>query len=320
MGGEVGHEAGGFCGPVPDDARRGDDEEARGWLIEPCLLERREELHRLSESHIVGEDAAEAVPAQEVEPAEAVALIFAQRRGNARGRIATLDPRAVECRHRFNPRGVLRLEHADLRELLPEVELEARQREAARGVVSQRLGFREHVAQAREARIRQGKDCAAEQAEVRAAVRERGEQRGARDGLTLDRHDDVQLEPVLAGRLRADLDDGILRREGELRNVVVRLDPHSLDPAEGRQRVSEKLDGLVGVEVSRREDAVGRAAAEQMPESADRRLDVGQQDALRRAVATLSRRILPLPVHAHGLRGVPDREHQVAARGRRHLE
>ena len=66
--------------PVVDHAPRGDDERRQlGRLGGRAVgLQQGEHLHRLAEAHVVGQHAAEAELAQEVEPAEPLALIAAQ--------------------------------------------------------------------------------------------------------------------------------------------------------------------------------------------------------------------------------------------------
>ena len=79
--------------PVRDQAGRADDEsrpvEPAGRLLDQHM---RQGLHRLAQAHVVGEDAAELVAAQELQPVQPVALIGAQfRAAKSRRRFDRVD-------------------------------------------------------------------------------------------------------------------------------------------------------------------------------------------------------------------------------------
>ena len=76
------------CDPV-EDQRAGDDRQRRplGLAVGPPPLQERQDLDRLAQAHVVGQDAAEAEPLEVVEPAQPLALIGAQLAVEARGRI-----------------------------------------------------------------------------------------------------------------------------------------------------------------------------------------------------------------------------------------
>ena len=143
-------------------ARRRHDEEARVGLVGSGLFDRGEHLHGLAEPHVVGEDAAQPVAAQKVEPAEALLLVLAQVGAERAGRIAVLDAVVSERAHRLDPGGVLRIEHTGIGELLPEVDVVSRQRRMVGRRVVQRLRLGEHIAQRGEALVGEGEHGAAQ--------------------------------------------------------------------------------------------------------------------------------------------------------------
>ena len=62
--------------PVGDHAGGCDDQKGRrGWIRLPCSADHCEGLQCLAQAHVVGEYAAQAVLAQEIEPTESVDLI-----------------------------------------------------------------------------------------------------------------------------------------------------------------------------------------------------------------------------------------------------
>ena len=86
-------ELGGLLHPV-EDQRAGDDRQRRplGLAVGPPPLQERQDLDRLAQAHVVGQDAAEPEPLEVVEPAQSLALIGAQLAVEARGRIDGHDP------------------------------------------------------------------------------------------------------------------------------------------------------------------------------------------------------------------------------------
>ena len=63
-----------------------------GLPAEPPPLEQGEDLDRLAQAHVVGQDAAEAEPLEVVEPAQALALVGPQLAVEARRALERLDP------------------------------------------------------------------------------------------------------------------------------------------------------------------------------------------------------------------------------------
>ena len=81
---QAAREAPALARPVGKNARRRDDQRRVPQTPRALLDEdMRERLHRLSEPHIVGQDAAEVVRSQELQPVETGLLIGAQRRRKA---------------------------------------------------------------------------------------------------------------------------------------------------------------------------------------------------------------------------------------------
>ena len=119
-------ELGGLLHPV-EDQRAWDDRQGRslGLAMGPPPLQERQNLNRLAEAHIVGQNAAETESLKIVEPAQSLALIGAQLAVEARGRIdghyslklPQVLPDLLEgvVDQDFGLRGQKRIKHARLR-------------------------------------------------------------------------------------------------------------------------------------------------------------------------------------------------------------
>ena len=90
---EPGRELGSLLDPV-EDQRAGHDRQRRplGLAAVPPALEQGQDLDRLAQTHVVGEDAAEAEPLEVVEPAQALALVRPQLAVEAGRRVKRDDP------------------------------------------------------------------------------------------------------------------------------------------------------------------------------------------------------------------------------------
>ena len=91
-----GHEAARLLEPVEDQRARRDDQRrpAAGAPARcPAPGEQGQHLHRLAQPHVVGEAAAEPELAQELEPAQPLRLVTAQRSDEAGRRVRRRDPR-----------------------------------------------------------------------------------------------------------------------------------------------------------------------------------------------------------------------------------
>jgi hypothetical protein len=250
----------------------------------------------------------------EVQPAVAVALIVAQRRPEGRRGIDGGDGIVAEGAHRVEPRGVLGVEHADLGELVPEVELVARDGGLLGRIVAERLRLGEHVAEPREVLVGQREDRAAQQPEVCLPAGQCADELARGDRLALDRDDDIEVEPVLSRGADAEADPRRLGGELECGHLVVRLDPQALDAAQGGEDVREELDRLIPIEIDRGEERIRPAAAQESGPSPGRPLDIGDQLPLRRSVAARTRRVLPLPVEPRDGPRVRERQDDIRSR------
>ena len=65
----------GFSDPVLDDGRWADDERRLAALGQAQVAQRRQRLHGLSKTHVVGEDTAELALVQKAHPGDAVFLV-----------------------------------------------------------------------------------------------------------------------------------------------------------------------------------------------------------------------------------------------------
>ena len=89
---EFGREAADFLLPIAENAHRRHDQ--RG-LVQAILLlldgKMSQRLHRLSQAHVVGQDAAQTMAAQKLQPSQAVLLVGPQRRLKMCGRGQRFD-------------------------------------------------------------------------------------------------------------------------------------------------------------------------------------------------------------------------------------
>ena len=209
--------------PVEDE-RAGHHDERRAEALGAPRGEQRQDLHGLAEPHVVGEAAAEAEAAQEMEPAEALALVAAQAAAKAGGLVGGLDavepgqlrPRSLEdgVDPRLGQRGQERVEQSHLGTTEAQAIALGRTGDGERAVPLQPL-------------LRQDPEGAIVEPDRPVAAAERGEQLGqARHPIAeLDRA--VEVEPVDAG------DDLDLDGTGTAVELAVGLDvpaiPNELD-------------------------------------------------------------------------------------------
>ena len=90
------------------------------------MTDERERLQGLTQTHVVGEDAAELVAPEEAQPVESFALVGAQLRGQGRGRLGVGElVERQQARDLPLPRPCLALDDAECGQLLPQPRLEA---------------------------------------------------------------------------------------------------------------------------------------------------------------------------------------------------
>ena len=285
---ELRREASGLLLPVEDERPRHHDQRRRGSAAFPgggpqlaARLQQGEHLDGLAQAHVVGQAAAEAELPEEVEPAEAVALIAAElalepgRRVRGRDALELAQPlaRLLEplVESRLGLLGQQDVEQADLRPPEPEV-IPLRRAHPGQGHVLLQPLLRQ-----------QAEAAVAQRHEVLAAPQGR-EQGGERHLLIAEGRPAVQLEPVDPGR---HLDPEVARLAVQL---PLGLDAPALleeGPRGFRQVACEQLQGLalavVGPAVEAdllepgREGPLGRRVAQQQPSL------VGLEDAPGRA-------------------------------------
>ena len=228
---QAGGETCGLGGPVRNDRGRRDNQERAPNLVALLgMLDQRERLHRLTQAHVVGQDATEAMPPQVRQPRKAGLLIRAQGGPQAvrgcrldRGiRVEVDQQRPPSGRRRglvgqvleFRPDGD-HLVSAESRKWLPLLEI-------------QRFG--NEVAQFLQGWMSQGEVAAVDEQECASAPGQGREQRGERDDATVDGDGDAEGEPV--GLLGGHDGDRQLRRSGEF--AVIRCRAVDLDPDTGK--------------------------------------------------------------------------------------
>ena len=201
---ELRREASGLLLPVEDERPRHHDQRRRGSAAFPgggpqlaARLQQGEHLDGLAQAHVVGQAAAETELPEEVEPAEAVALIAAEltlepgRRVRGRNALELAQPlaRPLEplVESRLGLLGQQDVEQADLRPPEPKV-IPLRRAHPGQGHVLLQPLLRQ-----------QAEAAVAQRHEVLAAPQGR-EQGGQRHLLIAEGHPAVQLEPVDPGR------------------------------------------------------------------------------------------------------------------------
>ncbi len=197
-----------FDRPVADDTGGCDDEEGRG--IRSLLVRtqhHRDRLQGLSQPHVIGEDAAQTVPAEEVEPRVAGLLVWTKLRLQPDRRRDRLDTRVGRQRsHREPPLGFRRGDDAELAQFGPQINLILADAQAIHRSIGEGFRLFDDGAQRSELLPVQREVGTARQHEHRVADAERREQRGELDLLTAERDRDAQVVPVPVA-LRVDPDD-----------------------------------------------------------------------------------------------------------------
>ena len=198
---DAGSEAGGFASPVLHDAGRGDDEEPGVGIVLQDVEAQGEGLDGLPEAHVVGEDPAEPVAVQERQPVEALLLVVAERGVEARPAAAT-GSGAVSAAMR----PMLSAQRCDCSVTTPRPASSSHQlvwnrlsraTPVPRGI-GQAPGLVDELPQPGELGSVEAQPGARRQDERLVAAVERGEEAGEVDGLAVDAHLDVEVEPVVA--------------------------------------------------------------------------------------------------------------------------
>ena len=220
--------------------RAGDDGQRRalGLAVGPSPLQQRQDLDRLAQAHVVGQDAAEPEPLEVVEPAQPLALIRAQLAVEARRRVERHDPLelpevlpdllegGVDLDLRLG--GQERIEHAGLRRVEPEA--------AVLGVGGQ-VG--EHAVLL-EPFLGEHAHRAVAQLDHRLAAAGGGQELGQADALVAVVDPALELEPVDAGG----------QRQLELARRADQL-ALGLDPPAGGDQVLADLGHPLGRQLER---------------------------------------------------------------------
>ena len=215
---QVGGEPLDLAGPRREDGGRRDDEHRVGELAALLGAQRgRDDLQRLAQAHVVGEDATEAEVPQQREPPEALLLVGPQRRleraghlGRRRG-VGVVDPeQGVDGPA---PAPGLLLDDADLDELVPQPGVQHGEPQRVGRPVLQRAGLLDERAQPLQLGVVEGEPGAVGQEQPLLVAGERRDEVGERDLVVADGDADPQVEPVVAvgGLARADRDPRGLR-------------------------------------------------------------------------------------------------------------
>ncbi len=211
--------------------------------------EGRDDLERLAEAHVVGEDAADAGVPEAREPAEAVELVGAQRRPEV-GRDLGERP-GLERAERLDvggpPRALL-VDDAEGDELVPEVGVVGAEAQATGLGVGDVAGLLDEVAQPVQLGPVEPEERAGVEQHDLVAPGERAEERLEGHLLAVDLDGDPQVEPVaglslLAPLAGAEPDDRGRRDLLVGRDVAVDLDGDVLVGLEQRQRVGDEPGG-----------------------------------------------------------------------------
>ena len=142
------------------------------------MAEQRECLQRLTETHVVGEDAAEAVVVQRSQPAETLLLVRAQLGVHLGGhRLVEEHAHLAQRGHRTLPVGGLTAQLTQLGQLVPDAGLEPAHPQHARRAVGERARFSDQFAQLPKLRPLQGEVDTAGQDQELLVPGERDEER-----------------------------------------------------------------------------------------------------------------------------------------------
>ena len=245
--------------PRADDARRGDDEDRptrfRTGVAELAAVVRahegRDDLERLAEPHVVGEDAADAGVPEAREPAVAVELVGTQGRPQVGWHLG--ERPGLEGTERLDvgrPARALLVDDAEGDELVPEVGVVRAEAQSAGLGVGDVAGLLDEVAQPVQLGPVEPEERAGLEEHDLVATRERAEERLEGHVLAVDLDGDPQVEPVaglglslltpLAG---AEPDDRSRRDLLVGRDVAVDLDGDVLVGLEQGQRVDDEPRG-----------------------------------------------------------------------------
>jgi hypothetical protein len=283
------------------------------------VLDEREHLERLAQTHVVGQDPAEPVLAQEGEPPEALELVGAQRRRQAVGDVRTRH--LVEVAQGGGPLHPGRGPHvhdAELRQLGPGAEVARADAQPARLGLAELRRERHRLVEPGELRSVEGHVGATRQDQELLVTGDRGQHVGQRHLLAVDAHEHLEVEPVGVVGLRLGQDEGDLGCRGRLPEVG-RADLLDVEVGE-RTEVRQVVEGegeRVPARGGRGVEELGRHVRE------DRPLGLGVAQATEGVPVTERRPLVavdPGPVEV-GVRGGPPghRQGETGPRGRRHL-
>ncbi len=197
---EVGCEGRALARPVAHDTRRRDDQERRERrIVGTGRLHHGDGLHRLAQPHVVGEDAAEPLGAQEVEPVEPRTLIVPEGGSQPHRGIDPGEGRLIgQTAHAQPPLGLLDGEHAELGQVVPQPHVVAVDRELVARPVGEGAGLVDDGAEAVELGAVEPDVLAIAQEEHPVAERQGGVEGGEVDLDLSHGHPGVQVEPVAA--------------------------------------------------------------------------------------------------------------------------
>ncbi len=195
---EVRGEARSLEAPVVDDTRRCHDEERANVRIAlNGATDQGQRLERLAEAHVVGEDPAEAVVLEEREPAVAGTLVGPQLRDETRGQVGLRNLVEVEqTLHGAGPPLALRIDDAQLRQVVPEPGLVAAHPKALRLAVLEAARLVDEPPQLVVLRPLDAEERAALEDQVALTQGEGGEEVLEGNLLAIDRDSDSEVEPV----------------------------------------------------------------------------------------------------------------------------